>query len=502
MSRDASLVDRRDRQQSVLRTAGWGLALVAAIVSSGCGGGDDNASVEAPVSLTESCAKFKPASLPHGGVFSRTELRAATASLPEVCIVRGTIVSSATSTINWAVELPAATMWNGKTITFGGGGFDGFIPTDVPSYHGFAGASANSFVKISSDSGHQAPTFAFAVDDVALRNHAYQANHFSLEVGTVIATEFYGRAPTRRYMFGGSNGGRAGLAAAQRYPGDYDGIVALVPAPNQTAMEANVGPILSRHIFSDPSNWLNPAKVRLYANAEIAACDALDGLADGIIGNIEACQYVPSDLLCPAGVDNDQCLTAGQIETVRLVYADKSIGMTSALETPDYPRYGRGGAATPDWNTYLFGSSFAARDAFNFFVADEMARVAERSSTASAMTHDPTQFEAEYARVASILDSADPDLRAFADQGGKMIIWHGVGDTIVSVYRTAAYVESVKQLMGESQVARFARFFSSPGVGHGSNGPAPGGPGAAKVDWVTAIDVWVEKGDVPDGLVK
>jgi feruloyl esterase len=335
----------------------------------------------------------------------------------------------------------------------------------------------------------------WAVDEIALRNHAYQANHFALEVGTAIATEFYGRTPTRRYMLGHSNGGRAGLAAAQRFPGDYDGIVALAPAINQQAHQANVGPTLVRHVYSDPANWLSAAKIQLYANAETAACDGLDGLEDGIIGHAAACNYVPNDLLC-TGADSDSCLTAGQIETIRLVHADKAVPVLMSNGLIGYPRYGRGGAATSDWAAYMFGTSFEARDAFNFFIVDDALKAVTRDPSVSVMTVDPTMYQPQFTEMTAILDSTDPDLRAFADRGGKLLLWSGIADTCVTAYRAADYFDSVKRVMGESTVSKFARYFVSPGTGHNLDGPGP-----AKLDWVTALDDWVERSVGPDKLV-
>lgn len=150
---------------------------------------------------------------------------------------------------------------------------------------------------------------------------------------------------------------------------------------------------------------------------------------------------------------------------------------------------------------FLFGTGFDKRDAFNYFVADEMARVAEKNSTANAMTHDPRLYQSEYTRVSAILDSTDPDLRAFADNGGKMLLWYGLSDTCVSVYRTAEYFDSVKNVMGESSVRKFARFLASPGIAHTFDGMTFAGPGAGNVEWLAAIDTWVEKGQAPDALV-
>jgi feruloyl esterase len=469
------------------------MATMGALSACGDGGGDD---LPPPItSLSTGCPGYASSHLPHGARIVTTEIRPAQGELSSVCIVRGTIVSSPASTINWAVEVPEPSQWNGKTLTVGGGGFDGFIPTDAPYYQAMYRGTANQYVKIGSDSGHQSTGFEWANDDVALRNHAYEANHLVLEVGTRIALEMFGRTPAKRYMFGQSNGGRSGLAAIQHYPDDYDGVIALQPAISQQAHEANVGPTMERHLYSDPANWMSPAKVQLYAAAEMAACDGLDGAADGIISNVSACHYVPTNLLC-AGSDNDACLTAGQIETMRLIYTDKATPVTFTRGQTGYPRFSRGGAATSDFAFFVFGSSFAARDAFNYMVADETARLLEQNPEASGMTHDPAQWQAGYTRLANQIDTNEPDLSAFAARGGKLIIWYGTADTCVSLYRTADYFDSVKEALGTDKVNGFARMITTPGVGHVMDGPGP-----QTMDLIDAMDQWVEAGQAPDNLV-
>ncbi len=447
-------------------------------------------------SRAEACAKFAPQDLPHGAVVTKHEMRTAHGVFPEACIVRGTIVTAPTSTINWAVELPARDLWNGKTLTFGGGGFDGFTPTDADYYHIMAAAASAAYVRMSSDSGHQVQSFyPWALDDVALKNHAFEANHLTLDVGTAVATQFYGKPPTRRYMLGQSNGGRSGLVAAQRHPDDYDGIIAIEPAISQQAHQVNLGATTMKHIYSDPENWLDAAKIALFAQAEIKACDALDGLEDGVIANIAACTYIPTDLQCK-GSDRDACLTAGQIESIRMIYSDHNVSMTMADGMSGYPRFGRGGAATTDWREYLFGTSFQARDAFNYIAPTQAAKVVENNERAVAFPHDAARYEAQYLRLSALLDPTDPNLSAFANHGGKLLLWYGTADTCVSIYQTARYFDAVKQRMGAEAVARFARFLVTPGVGHEMNGPGP-----AEIDLVSALDEWVERGAAPDHLV-
>ncbi len=470
------------------------VAALVALTVSACGG-EDGAIAAKP--LAETCAAYRSAALPHAAKITKTEVRKAEGTLPEVCIVRGQITSSPESTINWAIELPAKASWNGKTLTIGGGGFDGFIPTDDPFYQRLVGASANPYVKISSDSGHQTQDFTWGHSDVALRNHAFDANHFVLEVGTVVATEFYGNRPARRYHLGHSNGGRSGLVSAQKYPQDYDGVVAMEPAISQQSHQTNLGPTVLKHIFQARENWLSPAKIALYAKAEMAACDALDGLKDGIIGNVEACSYVPTPLQC-AGAENDMCLTAGQIESIRLIYATHNTGVMASRGETGYPRFGRGGASTSDWQVYLFGSTFEKRDSFNYMAASQAAKLVEKNPAADLLSHDPTRFQAEYLRLANMVDATDPDLSAFANNGGKLLIWYGSSDSCVSMYRTADYFDSVKTLLGAGKVQAFARMLTSPTNGHELDGS---GTDPLSIDLLSAMDAWVERGTAPDALV-
>lgn len=497
--------------------------LLGTLVLAACGGNDTPAPPAARP-LAQSCAAYVPSQLPANATFERTELRdtqtvtethygtGEAITLPRACIVRGTIVSGPGSTIQWAVELPEGTDWNGKTMTLGGGGFDGFIPTDDPWHVKYVQTDAAlPFVRISSDSGHQTEDFAWGTDPMALANHAQEANHLALQVGTHIATQFYGKAPTRRYMVGHSNGGRSGLMAADRYPNDYDGVLAMSPAISQQAHQVNMGGF-NRWIYgrqADGSvdaavparaNWISPAKSALYAAAEIAACDGLDGLKDGIIGNVEACTYVPTDLKCAddvAGAQDDSCLTTGQIEAIRLNYADKTVPLTLANGMTGYERYGRGGAATGDWQVYAFGFEYDGdflSKGFSYIAPTSVIQALTGSESADSMNHDPLSISARWQALANTMEPSS-DLGTFGQQG-KLLVWYGMADTCVSVYRTAAFLDQVRNQSGSTAYDGFARFVTSPGVGHDLTGP-----GAAKADLITALVDWVEKGIAPDQLV-
>ena len=498
-------------------------ALLGTLGLAACGGNGTPAPPAARP-LAQSCAAYVPSQLPVNATFERTELRnrqtvtethygtGEAITLPRACIVRGTIVSGPGSTIHWAVELPEGTDWNGKTMTLGGGGFDGFMPTDDPWHVKYVQSDAAlPFVRISSDSGHQTEDFSWGTDPAALLNHAQEANHLALQVGTHIATQFYGKAPTRRYMVGHSNGGRSGLIAADRYPHDYDGVLAMSPAISQQAHQVNMGPfnrwIYGRNADGSPdtgvptqANWISPGKSALYAAAEIAACDGLDGLADGIIGNVEACTYVPTDLQCAddvAGAQDDRCLTTGQIEAIRLNYADKTVPLTLANGMTGYERYGRGGAATGDWQVYAFGFEYDGgflSKGFSYIAPTSVIQALTGSGSADSMNHDPLGMPTQWQALANTMEPST-DLGRFG-QRGKLLVWYVMADTCVSVYRTAAYLDQVRQNSGSTTFDRFARFVTSPGVGHDLTGP-----GAARADLITALVDWVEQGIAPDQLV-
>jgi feruloyl esterase len=422
------------------------------------------------------------------------------------CVVRGEVVSSPTSTIKFRVDLPDPPTWNQRLMGVGGGGFDGIVPTEGPMGFWFAkvlgpdGQQLNSFATFSSDSGHQArgahPIADFswvAANPSALRNHAYEANHIVLGIASSLVKQFYGEAPKRRYIIGGSNGGRAGMVAIQRYPDDYDGVVALEPAISQEGFGANLGPELLQYIFSDPQHWLNTAQIALYEKAELEACDALDGLKDGILSNATVCGYTGENLLCSsANQDPNSCLTAGQIESIRRIHMDKRVNVTLADGIVGYPGWGRG-AESSEWPDYMFGPSFAAREAADYVLADNIVKWGVTDDpNASVMTHDPTKWAKQYLALSEEIDATNPDLEPFHRHGGKLIVWYGISDACVSYRRTAEYLGNVSAKLGSKKAGEFIRFYTSPATGH-----EMAGPGAGSAPLLTTLTDWVEKGRVP-----
>lgn len=467
------------------------ILLLAALTA--CADEAENSDIVGASSLSDLCSAFELVDLPHDAQLTDREMKSGQEHDVDVCVIRGKTVSSPETTINWAVELPAPEAWNGKTLTVGGGGFDGFIPTDAPFTRWYYG---KPYARMSSDSGHQVQQFMpWGMDDLALKNHGYLANHKTLEIGIHIATQFYGKAPDRRYMVGISNGARAGLVAAERYPDDYDGVVALAPAINQQSHQLGMMHLMS-HVFAERSNWMSPADIDLFMNAEIAACDGLDGLKDGVIHNYVGCDFDATDLLCE-GEKTDTCLTPGQIESINLVYSDHPYPFQLADElSARYPRFGRGGAPSGDWVEYIFGQQFDERASFNFFAVDQAVKVVERNDKADALSHNAAAHESEWQRLSRTLDPTARDLTRFAAGGGKLLIWYPAGDACVSMYRLAEYYDAMKQNMGEAEVRAFSRFYVLPALGHVFEGP-----GANSVDFLDKLESWVEQDEAPDGHV-
>lgn len=459
-----------------------------------------------PTNFSDACARLSN----NNSVISSARMDSAAFGPGKSCVVRGKIPSSASSIINFRVDLPDPASWNRKLLMIGGGGFDGIVPTEAPNELGFwfsklLGADANQiagYVIASSDSGHQGrgehPIVDFSwvsQNQSALVNHAYQANHIVLLVASDLTRQLYGTGPERRYIVGGSNGGRAGLVAIQHYPQDYDGVLSLEPAISQEGFAANLGPQMLQHIFASHDNWLDKKHIELYEQHELEACDQLDGLKDGILSNVQACNYDAKDLLCKPGThDPDACLTSGQLESIRLLQLDKNVDVMLADGWIGYAGFGRGGESS-DWEEYLFGPSFAARAAADYVLADNIVKWGiTNDPNASVMTHDPTKWGQQYRALSDQIDATDPNLLLFYQGGGKLIVWYGTSDACVSYRQTAKYIQSVSDKMGQ-KTNEFLRFYISPATGHNM-----AGAGAINAPLLSTLENWVEKGQAPASL--
>jgi Tannase and feruloyl esterase len=434
-------------------------------------------------------------------------------AVPEYCKIVGAIapVDPKAPPIRFQVNLPTA--WNGSSVQFGGGGFNGVLITglglpplaraDRPS------PLAQGFVTYGTDSGHQnaagVPLQAFALNDEALTNFAYAAYKKVRDLAVALMQQRYGRGPAKLYFVGFSEGGREGLTMAQRYPADFDGILSGVPVINWVGLQA-AGTRIGAAQFG--GGWLGPDKVKLVQEAVLAACDRLDGLADGIVSNYEACKgaFDPSRLACRTAGDS-ACLTPAQLEAVKLVHTPLQLEFALANGVQNYPGWGFGGEAAPgtgpvggwvSWQTgagaptlppgptssraWLYGSG-----ATQFFFA--------RDPNYDASKFDPKSFAERMKQVSALMDSTDPDLSAFAARGGKLIMYENMADYAQSPFAGIEYYKSVIAKMATAGAEPFLRLYVTPGADHMGVG-AP-----ASVDLLAALTGWVENGKAPGELV-
>ena len=396
-------------------------------------------------------------------------------TVPALCRVAATLKPSADSDIKMEVWLPEN--WNGKFEFVGGGGWAGVI-----SYPALVSAANEGYATASTDTGHVGGTADFAIGHPEkVTDFAYRAVHESTVQAKAIMTSFYDRAPRLSYWNGCSTGGRQGLMEAQRYPDDFDAIVAGAPANYQTHLHTWD---LSESIpvLKNPAAAVSEAKLANLNKAVIKACDAQDHVKDSILNEPRTCKFDPATLLCKAG-DSDSCLTAPQIDTVKRMY---SAAKTKSGEIV-FP--GKEYGSEADWDVVMgldkappnisLGSYWVTYDKTDWdwssFDIDRDLKVVDE-------------------KFGNTVNAINPDLSAFKARGGKLILYHGWNDTAISPGNTINYYSSVLSKMGSEQ-DNWIRLFMIPGMGH-----CRGGVGPDQVNYMGALERWRESGVAPDHM--
>lgn len=412
-------------------------------------------------------------------------------SVPRFCRVVGVLSPVRTSEIAFEIWLPLEG-WNGKLSAVGHGGWAGYINYDGPVGGGMLGQLRRGYAATSTNTGHVAKPgidmARFAYDNPeALVDFAWRAQHEGAVAARAMVERFYGRAPSHSYFFGSSSGGRQALISAQRFPGDYDGIVAAAPAHDFTALFSSG---LDLYLFgaADTAARMSQAQLQALARAVVAACDGRDGAVDGIVSAPRDCTFNPESLACPAVGGND-CLTPPQRALIRRAYAGFRHPATDSLVMPGFERgFERG----------LFGYS---RPAGVLTLATAYYRwVVERDSTwtvqsVAAGTAGRLSLFKDVDRFAAMLDATNPDLSAFRARGGKLILSHGWNDEVIPPGSTINYLERVVAKLGGGAAGwrradAFVRLFLVPARSHQGWNP----------NLQTALEAWVEQGRAPDGL--
>ena len=420
--------------------------------------------------------------------------------LPSFCRVAGVIKPSSDSNIQFEVWMPASG-WNGKFQGIGNGGFAGSI-----SYGGLAAAVRHGYAAASTDTGHHASGtdagWALGHPEKIV-DFGYRAIHETAAQAKAVIHAFYGEAPRRSYFSSCSNGGRQALIEAQRFPDDYDGIIAGAPANFWTHLLTQAGWDIQA-TMQDPASYIPAAKLPAIEAAVLAACDALDGVKDGVLDDPSKCHFDPSHLLCKAS-ESDACLTSPQVDALKKIYAGPRDSKGRQIMPGFSPGSETGGGG---WGLWISGAAPGKSLQFAFGTQFFTNMVYADPAWDFHTFNVDRAMKAADDKFASILNATDPDLRRFRQHGGKLILYHGWSDAAIPPVNAINYYQSVVSKMGEENTAPFLRLYMVPGMQHCGGGPGPntfGQSGVAQSDPLHDVDAalerWVEQGVAPDYII-
>ena len=417
-------------------------------------------------------------------------------SLPAFCRVQGVSQPTSDSHIEFEVWLPAAD-WNGKYMGIGNGGSAGSITyTYTPNAHGLADALKERFAAASTDTGHRGAgddyTFGKGHPEIAI-DYFYRAIHETAVNAKAIIQAFYGSGAKYSYFDSCSNGGREALMEVQRYPADYNGVLAGAPSNFRTHLQLEMV-WLSEAVSAEPASHFSASKLPAIEAAALAACDARDGLQDGVIDEPQKCKFDPSVLLCK-GPETDACLTQPQVTALEKIYS----GPHTSRGVQIFPGYEPGGetGGANAWAGWITGtdtrqgSSVVRAGGFfaSFLDPDPRWNVGHFNFDRDVKALDDSR--------AALANATNPDLSAFRDRGGKLILYHGWSDAAVPPLSTVNYYGQVMEKMGR-KTADFSRLYMVPGMQHCGGGP---GPNSFREPITTALEHWVENGAAPDAVI-
>ena len=427
-------------------------------------------------------------------------------NLPSYCRVEGVARPTGDSEIKFEVWLPVGEAWNGKFQQMGNGGYAGSILTPT-----IAGGVSAGYATAATDDGHVGPAPNFAIGHPEkVVDFGHRAVHLTAEHSKAIVQAFYGKPASRSYFFGCSDGGREALMEAQKYPADFDGIIAGAPASNWNGLLA--GAVWNwRALNETPGSMIPPAKLGAIQAAVVSACDKNDGVADGLIEDPRTCRFSPAVLRC-AGAEGPGCLTDAQITALEKIYS----GPRSAASNQQiFPGMVPGTEGFPgNWNPWLVGTTPMGLPIQAWFGTTFYSAMVYEDPKWDYRGYDLDRDLAKaMAKTSGILDSNDPNLAPFRDRGGKLLQYHGWGDAAISAHSSIDYYERVKRTLAGSKgkpIDEFYRLFMAPGMGHCGGGAGPNRfgnelgedtKGDPDRDVRAALERWVEKGVAPDRLV-
>lgn len=484
------------RQDAFIFLACWFILLLPSMTLA------QTRSCEGLASLALPKTTIRSATLVSQGPFAIPESPAGASpiALPAFCRVIGEIKPE----VRFEVWLPTA--WNGKFLAVGNGGLAGFI-----NYRAMMDPLKRGYATASTDTGHTGvmgdATWGLGHFERVV-DFAHRGVHVMTESAKAIVQTFYNSPPMHSYFTGCSQGGQQALMEVQRYPGDFDGIVAGDPANFWTHHYMGGHLWVVQATQKDPSSYIPAGKVPLIARAVNDRCDELDGIKDGILNDPIRCHFDPATLLCHDG-DAPTCLTAAQVEAVKKLYA----GPRDSEGNQIYPGLLPGGEDGPGgWAAWVTGSQpgkslhFTLGIPYLKYIAFEDPNWDFRTFDFDKPMRAGVDFDSDVdfvdGKLAAISNAVDPDLRPFRKRGGKLIQYHGWSDPDIPPLNSINYYDSVEAFMGHGgddsskPIGDFYRLFMVPGMQHCGGGPGPG-----VFDMLGPLERWVEKGIAPEEII-
>ncbi len=410
------------------------------------------------------------------------------------CRVQATVTTSSDSVVNFEVWIPER--WNRKVVVTGNAGYSNALSTRDMTM-----ALSRGYAAVGGDTGHQTANsddLLWGVDHrERIVDWGARAIHAITAPAKRIAEQVGDSAADRAYFYGCSTGGHQGYAEMQRYPEDFDGVVAGAPGNNRVRL--NVGFLwqflANRHAHDDANPILPMAKLPLVSKAVVAACDANDGVTDGVVDDPRRCDFDPAALQCQ-GDAAPECLTREQVATLHKLYGGARNPRTGEIIYPGWPKSSEALTVQPTgmpgigWQQYSGGAEPARANFWRHWIFDN-----------PKWDWWSFDFDRDVAKadekVGQLIDQVNPDLARFKARGGKAIVYHGWQDPVVNALDTIAYYEQVRGRQGsQAEIDRFFRLFMVPGLGH-----CFGGTGTTDFDFLTALDAWVDRSVAPDRVV-
>jgi feruloyl esterase len=432
----------------------------------------------------------------------------------EYCRITGSIKAIKLTTPDIRFDLNLPRRWNGRALQIGGGGYSGTVVsgTGVMPFSPVHAPLAQGYATFGDDSGHvgNSALAVFGLVDEAVTNFGYAHLKKTHDTALALIERAYGRPPEHMYFAGGSTGGREGYTVMQRFPDDYDGVIANSPALNFTGVRL-LGIRVGQAEYATPGGFVPPALLQRVYQRTLDVCDKLDGVADGIVSDIAGCREheteVIDSLRCPTHArlqSSDSCLTGPQLATLAVLRDGLSLPWPLAWGINRYRGYNvfqgtqftgplglghdpvRQTMPTFVANGYLFSQG----DGYvRYFVA--------RDATFDSLTFDvlhPGKYQRQVVTLSQTIGAMNTDLTRYIARGGKLITLQGLADEVISPNQTIAYHDALVERFGVDQVDAFMRLYMVPGFQHGSGVFIP------SADLLGALDNWVTRGVSPETL--